>query len=105
MGTSAWMPQGDCIGWVEGEDVYLEPAAAFRQFQLAGRDAGECLPVTEQTLKRRLRERDLLASVDSRRQTVTVRRTIAGATKDVLHLWRTTIFPDEPESIDSPEEQ
>lgn len=97
-------PEGDCIGWLDGADVYLEPSAAFRQVQLAGRDTGEALPVTEQTLKRRLRERGLLASVDGRRQTVTVRRAIAGATRDVLHLRVTTIFPDGPEDSDSPKE-
>lgn len=97
-------PGGDCIGWVDGEHVYLEPAAAFRQVQLAGRDTGEYLPVTEQTLKRRLREKGLLVSVDERRQTVTVRRMIAGAAKDVLDFRRTTLFPDGPEDSDSPEE-
>jgi hypothetical protein len=85
---------------VDGEDIYLDPVAAFRQVQLAGKDIGETLPVTEQTLKRRLHERGLLASVDGRRQTVTVRRTIAGATKDVLHFRRTTIFPNDSEGID-----
>jgi hypothetical protein len=106
MNGSIWTPQGDCVGWVEGDDVYLEPAAAFRQVQLAGRDAGESLPVTEQTLKRRLRERELLASVDKRRQTVTVRRTIAGASKDVLHFRRATIFLEDPDdnSMDSHEQ-
>jgi hypothetical protein len=101
MSASAWTPLGDCIGWVDGEDVYLESAAAFRQVQLAGRDAGEGLPVSEQTLKRRLHEKGLLASVDSQRQTVTVRRSVAGASKDVLHFGRTTIFPDDSEGIDS----
>ena len=104
MSASAWTPLGDCIGWVDGEDVYLESAAAFRQVQLAGRDAGEGLPVSEQTLKRRLHEKGLLASVDSQRQTVTVRRSVAGASKDVLHFGRTTIFPDDSEGIDSQEE-
>jgi hypothetical protein len=104
IGASASTPLGDCIGWVDGEDVYLEPAAAFRQVQLAGRDTGECLPISEQTLRRRLNEKGLLASVDGGRQTVTVRRSIAGASKDVLHFRRTTIYPDDSEGIDSHEE-
>jgi len=104
IGASASTPLGDCIGWVDGEDVYIEPAAAFRQVQLAGRDTGECLPISEQTLRRRLNEKGLLASVDGGRQTVTVRRSIAGASKDVLHFRRTTIFPDDSEGIDFREE-
>lgn len=97
----SWTPLGDCIGWVEGEDVYVEPAAAFRQVQLAGRDAGESLTITEQTLRRRLREKGLLASVGTSRETITVRRIIAGASKDVLHFHRTTIFPADGEGSDS----
>ena len=103
-GTFGSTALGDCIGWVDGEDIYLDPAAAFRQVQLAGKDTGETLPVTEQTLKRRLHEKGLLASVDGRRQTVTVRRTIAGATREVLHFRRAIIFPDDSEGTDLPEE-
>jgi hypothetical protein len=89
---------------VDGEDIYLDPVAAFRQVQLAGKDTGEILPVTEQTLKRRLHERGLLAAVDGRRQTVTVRRTIAGATREVLHFRRAIVFPDDSEGVDLSEE-
>lgn len=97
-------PLGDCIGWVDGEDVYLESAAAFRQVQLAGRDIGESFPIAEQTLRRRLHEKSLLASVDSGRHTVTIRRSIAGASKDVLHFRRNTILPDDSDDIESRED-
>jgi hypothetical protein len=63
----------DCAG------IYIEPAAAYRQVQLAGRDTGDSLPVTEATLKRRLKDKGLLASVEATRETTTVRRRIAGA--------------------------
>jgi hypothetical protein len=96
--SDGWSPLGDCIGWVEGDDVYLEPTAAYRLVQVAGRDAGELIAVSEQTLKKRLHEKGLLASVDGKRQTLTVRRSIAGSSKDVLHLSRGTLLPEEPES-------
>jgi len=95
-----WSPLGDCIGWVDGDDLYLEPAAFYRLVQVAGRDSGEGLPASLQILKKRLHEKGLLASVDGKRQTLTVRRTIAGCSKDVLHLFRRTVLPDEPEESD-----
>jgi hypothetical protein len=92
--SSSWMPVGECIGWVDGDELYLDPTAAYRVAQVAGRDMGEVLAVSEQTLKKRLHEKRLLASVDQKRQTLTVRRSIGGSSKDVLHLLRSTVLPE-----------
>jgi hypothetical protein len=92
-------PLGDCIGWVDGEDIYLEPTASYRVAQNAGRDMGEVLAVSEQTLKKRLHEKGLLASVDAKRQTLSVRRTIGGSSKDVLHILRSSFLPEESEDV------
>jgi hypothetical protein len=89
-----WSPLGECIGWVEDDDLYLEPTAAYRVAQVMGRDIGEILTVSEQTLKKRLREKQLLASFDEKRQVLTVRRSIGGSSKDVLHFWRSTVLPE-----------
>lgn len=89
-----WTPLGECIGWVAEDDVYLEPTAAFRAVQLIGRDVGEVLPVAEHTLRRRLHDKGLLASIDEARQTLTVRRSIGGSAKNVLHFSRSTILPE-----------
>ena len=75
----------------------MEPTAAFRVVQTAGRESGEVLPVSESTLKRRLRDKGLLASTDAKRQTLTIRRTISGSSKDVLHFCRSTLLPEEPD--------
>ena len=87
------IPRGDCIGWIDGDDIYLEPTAAYRLAQVAGRDIGDVLPISEQTLRKRLHEKHLLASVDEARQTLTVRRNICGSSKSVLHFLRSTILP------------
>lgn len=89
-----WVSLGDCIGWVEDQNIYLDPTAAYRAVQIAGRDAGDILAVSEQTLKKRLQEKRLLESVDKARETITVRRNIAGTAKSVLHFLRATILPD-----------
>lgn len=89
-----WQSQGDCIGWIDGDYVYLEPTAAFRAVQLAARDSGDTLAVSEPTLRRRLREKGLLSSTDPKRGTLTVRRTICGSSQDVLHFYRLTVLPE-----------
>lgn len=99
-----WSPQGDRVGWIDGEDIYLDPKAAYRLVQAAGRDSGEALVVTEQTLKKRLREKNLLASVDQNRETLTIRKRIEGCGKDVLRLHRGVLLPDEPADADADRE-
>jgi hypothetical protein len=96
-----WSPQGNCIGWINKADIYIEPTAAYQVVQLAGRDTGEPLAVSEQTLKKRLREKGLLASIDKSREVNTIRRTLAGSRQEVLHFLRGTLLPvDEPDCSD-----
>jgi hypothetical protein len=97
-----WLPFGDCVGWLDGDDLYLETTAAFRAAQMAARDAGEPFAISEQTLKKRLREKGLLASVDTKRETLTLRRMICGSSHEVLHFRRGTVLPETAE--DPPEE-
>ena len=94
------MAKGDCIGWTDADAVYLDLTAAYRVPQVSCRDVGESIPVTEQTLKKRMHERGLLASVDRTRQTLTIRRKINGTSRDVLHLLRATILPEGEDSSD-----
>jgi hypothetical protein len=81
-----WREQGPCVGWLDGDDLYLDKQAAYAAAQQLGRDIGDPLAVTVQTLAKRLREQGNLASVDDARQTLTVRKTIAGRRREVLHL-------------------
>ena len=65
-------------------DLFLEPTISY---EVAQRIAGvDLIPITAQTLRHRLRERGLLASVDGGRQMLLVRRALEGAPKQVLHL-------------------
>jgi hypothetical protein len=75
--------RGTRIGWVAGTDLFLEPGASY---QVAQELAGPDRLVGEQTLRHRLRERGLLASIDTGRQMVQVRRTLEGRPRQVLHL-------------------
>lgn len=91
--SGTWCANGDCIGWVVDDDIYLDPTAAYRVAQMMSRDVGDGLAVSEQTLKKRLHEKNLLASIDQKRQTFTVRRSITGSSKEVLHFFRETLLP------------
>ena len=89
-GSDQWTALGDCVGWLDDDQAYLEPTASFRAVQNAAREAGEGFAISEQTLRKRLREKDLLASVDSKRGTLTIRRSICGSSKDGKYPVNTT---------------
>jgi hypothetical protein len=81
---AGWVAGGTRIGWVKENDLFLEPAASYEVAQqIAG---AERLPVGAQTLRHRLREQGLLASVDAAGEMLLVRRTMEGTARQVLHL-------------------
>jgi hypothetical protein len=97
---SRWQHQGRRLGWVEGSDLYLEPEAAYAEAQELARTQGDSLPVSARTLRKRLRERGLLASTDTEREVLTVRRTLEGRRREVLHLRSAVLSPPEPDQPD-----
>ena len=103
MDGQTWRPQGDCVGWVVGDDIYLTSTAAYRVIQVMARDVNDPFAMSEQILKKRLAEKGLLASTDKKRQTLTVRRTITGTQRPVLHFLRATVLPEgqdeEPDDV------
>jgi len=87
-----WKPQGARIGWLVGDDLYLEPEASYAAAQkMAGADS---LPVTSRTLHRRLQEKGFLVSTGVKRG-VPVRRTLEGSRREVLHMRAGAIMPPE----------
>ena len=84
--NGTWTPQGTRIGWIVGEDLYLDPEASYRVAQkLAGKEG---LTLSMQTLRQRMRDEGLLASVDEARNMLVVRRIFEGVSHKVLHLRR-----------------
>ena len=80
-----WISQGSRIGWVEGDNLYLDPEAAFAAAQKMARDQGSSLPITSRTLWKRLEEKGHLTTTEQGRNTC--RQTINGRRKRVLHLF------------------
>jgi hypothetical protein len=89
-GQGCWIPSGVRIGWLSGADLLLDPDTSYRVAQqIAG---SERIPLSEQTLRQRLADRGLLASIDAKRETLKVRRTIEGVPRQVLHMRATDVL-------------
>jgi hypothetical protein len=81
-----WKPEGNRIGWVVNADLYLEPEAALASAQGMACEGHEPLGVESKTLHKRLHEQGQLVSTDTARGRLTVRRTLQGRVRSVLHL-------------------
>ena len=83
-GDGTFRTYGDVIGWIDGNDVYLQSDAAYTA---ARKFAETSLPlaITKHALHKQLHERGLLASItgDGR---LTIRKRVAGGLPIVLHL-------------------
>ncbi|MGC4105370.1 MAG: hypothetical protein QM753_03300 [Thermomicrobiales bacterium] len=89
-----WQAQGRCAGWLTDDGLYLEPNAAWHAVQQFGSASGTAIAIGAQTLWKRLDEAGLLVTTEQEvRKTRTVRRTLAGARRQVLHLSRDALSP------------
>ena len=97
-----WRPQGKRVGWLDQDNLYLEPDAAYAAAQSIGDKIGDLLSITPQTLRRRLKERGFLASLDEARETLTIRRTLEQRQRHVLHVHASALYasrkPDKPDN-------
>jgi Domain of unknown function (DUF927) len=83
-------PQGRCVGWIDGEDVYLDPESTFAEVNKLAAEQGRPLSVTASVLHKRMVEQRLLVTAE--RGHHTVRRLIGGARRRVLHLRSETVL-------------
>lgn len=82
--------KGARIGWLDGADLYLEPAATYAELQRFARDQGDSVPLTERTLWKRLSERGVVVAAEGGH--ATVKRTFSGAGRvRVLHIPTSTL--------------
>ncbi len=90
-----WQSQGERIGWLAGDDLYLDPHAAFAAAQRLGETTGSTIGVGPKTLAKRLHEGGALRSTDQEDGNLQVRRTLEGTRRRVLHLAAGYLTPDE----------
>jgi hypothetical protein len=91
-GQSDWRSEGDCIGWTDGDDVYLEPTASYRAAQLMGGNGAGALTIGLKTLNKRLKDAGMLATTDEKRGTSTIRKVLQDQQREVLHLHKATFW-------------
>jgi hypothetical protein len=96
-----WSEQGRRIGWVDGNDLLLDPESSFAEANRLASDQGESLSVTLNTLLKRLEERHLLVTTDPRRHTS--RWKTEGVRRRVLHLRATTLTEGGPSGPSGPD--
>ena len=89
--TTAWTSLGKQLGWVRGDDLFLDPETAYAETQRFGEEQGERLPVSQRQLHKRLKERGLLASTEAGR--LTCHRMLQGRERVVLHLRTASLIP------------
>jgi hypothetical protein len=81
-----WQQQGPCIGWIDGDNLYLEPDAAFAAANSLGQESGNGMAIAPRTLWKRLRSKGLLANAESERGNK-ARKSLGGVPdRSVIHL-------------------
>ena len=98
--TEEWQAAGARVGWVEAEDLYLEPDAAYRVAQEMASVDG--LSVTPTTLWKRLKERGFLVCVARTRGQNRVRVTLEGSRRSVIHVRAEAVMPRKPAQASQP---
>jgi hypothetical protein len=99
--TKTYYSQGNRIGWIKGDDLYLEAEAALSAIQELATRQGEALSVTGRTLRKRMAERGLLVRTDPGSESLLVKVTADGARRRVLHT-RASLVLASPHSSEKP---
>jgi hypothetical protein len=79
-----WQAQGSRIGWLDDDELYLEPTTAYQVAQKAA--LPETLGLGKTSLFKQLKDQGLLRSREAKRGYLTTRKVIGGVREDVLHL-------------------
>jgi hypothetical protein len=83
--------QGERIGWIDGDRIYLFPDVAYAVAQKLGNEVGNGLTVGASTLRKRLHEKGLIAEVEPSRKTLLVRKRVDGERSRVLAIFATAL--------------
>jgi hypothetical protein len=91
---------GPTIGWIEDDDLYLEPETAMACAKRLAREQGTELPFSDRRIQKALQEAGLLKSSEPQRNTV--RKMLHERRRYVLHLSAQTVLGIDPRSNASP---
>ena len=96
-----WQPQGERIGFVVGENLYLIPDAAYSIATKVG-NGGEGIAITPNTLWKRLKEANFLRR-EAGRESNKTRKMLCGTQQNVLHLSAASLVSEKPDKSDIPD--
>ncbi|MCZ6859211.1 MAG: toprim domain-containing protein [Alphaproteobacteria bacterium] len=96
-----WVAQGPLVGWLAGDDLYLDPNSSFAAGQRLARDQGSGLVISAQTLWKRMAEEGKLVSRDQNRRRNTVRKIIGSRRRAVIHILAETLSPKSGPTVPS----
>jgi hypothetical protein len=82
--NAVWRSSRQHVGWIDGEEVYLQPEASYAAVRAAAQAQGSDLGVLQRTLWKRWREKGWLALREGDRNHV--ERVLGGTRQPVLHL-------------------
>jgi hypothetical protein len=91
-----WQPRGARVGWLKGDDLYLDPAASYAVAQRLGTSGAGGLTVTARTLHKRLHQTGHLKTVDEGQGRFLPRVSIGPRRVRVLHLAADSLLSDKP---------
>ena len=95
-----FVANGPTIGWIEGDDLYLEPETAMACAKRLAREQGTELPFSDRRIQKALQEAGLLKSAEPDRNMV--RKTLHVGRKYVLHLSAEAVFGIDPKTNATP---
>ncbi|NJL58268.1 MAG: hypothetical protein HC887_00115 [Desulfobacteraceae bacterium] len=87
LGWRGDLPKGVCVGWTDEDGIYLDRGSAFTVVQQIAKTQNSNIAVGQNTLWKMMKSNGLLVRV-GRKDITTVKKTISGARKDVLHINR-----------------
>ena len=88
-----WQSNGPLVGWLDGDDLLLDPDASFAAAQRLARDQGGALTITAQTLWKRMVEQGVIVSRDDKRGRNTIRKSVGRLRRSVIHIYADTFLP------------
>jgi hypothetical protein len=99
-GELRWQSSGPCVGWYADDGFYLDGEAAYAAAQAAAAATGSGIGVGVDTLYRRMRDDNLLLSLETRggKTYFKVRKTIAGRRRPVIHVAHAFLHLEAPAS-------
>jgi hypothetical protein len=92
-GRTDWEPKGERMGFLDGDNLFLQPQVAYAVAERLGRETNEPISLSPQTLWKRIHEAGLLKATDEKSESLKVRRVFDGHRQWFLYLDLSVIFP------------